>query len=327
MIISRTPYRISFFGGGTDYPVWYLQHGGQVLATTIDKYVYISCRSLPPFFKHKLRVVYSRIELCTHADELEHPTARESLKYVGITAGLEIHYDGDLPGRSGMGSSSAFTVGLLNALYAYSGRKTSAIELARDSTYVEQQLVKETVGSQDQVAVACGGLNKICFGIDGGLKVENVNALRGTIDKLSKNLMLFYTGIERTASDIAMTYAGSLLEKEKVLKKMSRMVDAGVTLLCEGGDLDEFGELLHEAWIQKSLLSPMISNSTIDDIYSAAKRAGALGGKILGAGGGGMLLLYVPLDRQESVVQALSDLIHVSFDFETGGSQIIFQPE
>ncbi len=325
MIISRTPYRISFFGGGTDYPGWYLQHGGQVLATTIDKYVYISCRSLPPFFKHKLRVVYSRIELCTHVDELEHPTARESLKYAGTTDGLEIHYDGDLPGRSGMGSSSAFTVGLLNALYAYSGRKTSAIELARDSTYVEQQLVKETVGSQDQVSVACGGFNKICFGVDGGVQVENISMPGNMIDRLSTNLMLFYTGIERTASDIAMTYAGSLLEKGKMLKKMGRMVDEGVQLLSEDGDLDGFGELLHEAWVQKSLLSPMISNSTIDDIYSVAKRAGALGGKILGAGGGGMLLLYVPLDRQEPVAQALSELIHVSFNFETGGSQIIFQ--
>ena len=323
MIISQTPYRISFFGGGTDYPGWYLKHGGQVLSTTIDKYLYISCRYLPPFFEHRLRLVYSKEEIAQHAYELDHPAAREALKYVGIDYGLEIHYDGDLPGRSGLGSSSAFTVGLLNALYAYKEQPFTKHRLAMESIHIEQDIIKETVGSQDQVNAAYGGLNHIEFQTSGKINVNQITIPKDRLNALSDNLMLFYTGIIRTAEKVAQSYVINIHSKKKQLLKMYDMVNDAIRIL-NSGDLDDFGLLLNETWEQKRSLSNIVSNEHVDNIYGSACSAGALGGKLSGAGGGGFILLYVPLENQPAVKKKLSNLLYVPFSFETNGSQIIF---
>ena len=323
MIISRTPYRISFFGGGTDYPEWYLNHGGQVLSTTIDKYLYISCRYLPPFFEHRLRVAYSKIEEGQHPDDINHPSVRETLKFLSIDNGLEIHYDGDLPGRSGLGSSSAFTVGLLNALYAYKGQMVSKNRLAMESIHIEHDLIKETVGSQDQVNAAHGGLNLIQFQSNGNINVKPVIISSKRIRALENNLMLFYTGIMRTAEKVAKSYVDNIQRMEKQLTKIYSMVEKAIEIL-KSGDLDDFGFLLNETWKEKRSLSKLVSNARVDEIYSSALSAGALGGKLSGAGGGGFLLLYVPLEKQREVKKKLSNLLYVPFNFESKGSHIIF---
>ena len=324
MIISRTPFRISFFGGGTDYPAWYRQHGGAVLAATIDKYCYISVRYLPPFFEHRFRVVYSKIENCQTIDEITHPAARGVLHYLNIDRGLEIHHDGDLPARSGMGSSSAFTVGLLNALYALKGCMPDKRQLALESIRIEQDILSETVGSQDQVQAAYGGLNHVTFHADDEFSVRPVTISRERIQELNSHLMLFYTGIKRTAADVAQTYVNDIANKKRQLRITKDLVKEGLAVLSSGQDLTAFGELMHEAWQVKRGLSDRVSNSEVDAIYQQAIVAGAIGGKLTGAGGGGFMLLFVPRDRHSAVRGALNRLIHVPFRFEFSGSQIIF---
>ena len=324
MVITRTPYRISFFGGGTDYSSWYLKHGGAVLCTSIDKYCYLTCRHLPPFFEHKYRIVYSRIELCKSIREIHHPAVRETLRFLKLNRGLEIHHDGDLPARSGIGSSSSFTVGLLHALYGLQGVLPSKRQLATESIYIEQEMIREMVGSQDQVIAALGGLNRISFARDGEIDIRPVTVANERRDELNSHLMLFYTGIKRTASNIANGYAQSMDKKHQALLRMRRMVDEAIDILNSDRSLNEFGELLHDGWLLKRSLSSAISNGIIDDIYGRACDAGAVGGKILGAGGGGFLLLFVPPSAQTRVRKVLSRLIRVPFKFETGGSQVVF---
>jgi D-glycero-alpha-D-manno-heptose-7-phosphate kinase len=324
MIIARTPMRISFFGGGTDYPSWYRQHGGAVLATTIDKYSYITCRYLPPFFEHRYCLVYSKIEHRRQLDEIEHPAIREVVRYLGVNAGLEIHHDTDLPSRSGMGSSSAFTVGLLHALYALTGRMPTKHQLATQSVDIEQNVLKETVGSQDQVQAAYGGLNHVTFQQNDEIIVTPVTVSRDRSQELNSHLMLFYTGIKRTASTVASTYVAKIEEKRRNLRILSDLVIEARSILTGRHDLTAFGELLNEAWEIKRSLSSTVSNAHVDAMYEAARNAGALGGKLTGAGGGGFLLLFVPPDRQGAVRERLSKLIHVPFGFEFFGSQIIF---
>jgi D-glycero-alpha-D-manno-heptose-7-phosphate kinase len=324
MIISRTPFRISFFGGGTDYPAWYRQHGGAVLATTIDKYCYISVRYLPPFFEHRFRVVYSKIDNSQTVDEITHPAVRGVLHHLNIDRGLEIHHDGDLPARSGMGSSSAFTVGLLNAMYALKGFMPSKRQLAMESIRIEQDLLKETVGSQDQVQAAYGGLNHITFHADDEFAVRPVTISPERIHELNSHLMLFYTGIKRTAADVAQTYVNDIANKKRHLRITKDLVKEGLAVLGSGQDMTAFGELMHEAWQVKRSLSDKVSNSEVDDIYQRAIDTGAIGGKLTGAGGGGFILLFVPPDRHRPVREALSHLIYVPFKFEFSGSQIIF---
>lgn len=324
MIISRTPYRISFFGGGTDYPAWYQKHGGSVLATTIDKYCYITCRYLPPFFEHKSRIVYSRIENCRSIDEIQHPAVREVLRFLRIDRGVEIHHDGDLPARSGMGSSSAFTVGLLNALYALQGIMPTKHQLTMESIYIEQHMVRETVGSQDQALAAHGGFNHIQFLQNGEIAVRPVILPAERVRELNDHLMLLYTGIKRTAAAVAESYVPDLESKRRQLRIMKDLVDESLSLLNGGGDITGFGELMHEGWMAKRSLSPTIAGGDLDRIYAAARRAGAVGGKITGAGGGGFLLLFVPPDRRAAVREALSTLIHVPFAFDYSGSQIVY---
>lgn len=327
MIISRTPYRISFFGGGTDYPAWYQAHGGAVLATTINKYCYITCRYLPPFFEHRIRLVYSRIENCQTVDEIMHPAVRECLRFLKVDRGVEIHHDGDLPARSGMGSSSSFTVGLLHALHALQGRMPSKQQLAQESIFVEQELIKETVGSQDQVLSAYGGFNQVSFSRDGEIAVRPVTIARERLAELNAHLMLFFTGLKRTASDIAQTYVNDVAARERQLMAMSEMVKEGISVLNSGEDIGRFGALLHEAWQLKRTLSARVSNFCLEEVYQQALSAGALGGKLLGAGGGGFLVLFVRPEDQARVSAALGGLgtmIQVPFKFERSGSRVIF---
>lgn len=324
MIISRTPYRISFFGGGTDYPGWYREHGGAVLAATINKYCYLTCRYLPPFFEHRTRLVYGKVELCRHNSQISHPAVREVLNYLGIDRGLEIHHDGDLPARSGMGSSSAFTVGLLHALHALKGRICSKRQLALESIQVEQELLNETVGSQDQILAAFGGLRHVVFHRDNEISVHPLPLCRTRLAELNAHLMLFYTGIVRTASQVASSYVADIGAKHRQLKRLRELVDESLSILDSRQPLDRFGLLLHEGWQAKRSLSPIVSSAQIDGLYEGARSAGALGGKLTGAGGGGFLLLFVPPDRQAAVRERLNALIHVPFQFESGGSQIIF---
>ena len=327
VIISRTPFRISFFGGGSDYPEWYREHGGAVLSTAIDKYCYLTCRYLPPFFQHRFRILYSKIETVSQISEIEHPAVRGALEQLGVTRGLEIHHDGDLPARSGMGSSSAFAVGILNSLYALEGRMRSKEQLAREAIFLEQEILRETVGSQDQVAAAYGGFNAIRFLRDGSFTVQPVLLPPARLAEFKGHLMLFFTGLSRFSSDVAATFVGSLASREDGIKRFMAMVDQALGIL-ESGDLRDFGRILDEAWQIKRSLSQSVSTSEIDAAYAAAKKAGALGGKLLGAGGGGFMMLFAEPDRHEAVKKALPGFLHVPFDFEPSGSQIVlYDPE
>ena len=328
MIITRTPFRISFFGGGTDYPGWFHDHGGAVLATTIDKYCYITCRRLPPFFEHKHRIVYSRIENVHQIDEIEHPAVRAVLKWARLDDGLEIHHDGDLPARSGLGSSSSFTVGLLHALAALQGKMASKDRLARDAIHIEQDLIREHVGSQDQVSAAFGGFNRISFNRNGLFDVAPVMLAPGRREQLRSHLMLCFTGVSRIASDVAKSKIDNLRNRQIELTSMGAMVDQAIAILQdEKCPIEEFGKLLDASWQYKRLLSDQVSSPNIDVLYSAAIESGAIGGKILGAGGGGFLLLFAKPEHQPAIRERLARLVHVPFDFDDSGSRVVlYQP-
>src|SRR4030042_1731445 len=255
MIISRNPYRISFFGGGTDYPAWFRNHGGSVLTTTINKYCYLTCRHLPPFFEHRIWLVYSKMENCQTVDEIAHPAIREVMRHLNFDRGVEIHHDGDLPARSGMGSSSSFTVGLLHALYALQGHMPSKRQLATESIHIEQHCIKETVGSQDQVTAAFGGLNHITFNGNDLIDVRPLTIPIERIVELNSHFMLFYTGIIRTASNIADSYVEDIEAKKRQLRIMKDLVDEAIGVLSHRGSIAGFGELLNEAWQVKRSLS------------------------------------------------------------------------
>lgn len=324
MIISKTPFRISFFGGGTDYPRWYNHNDGAVLSTTIDKYCYITCRYLPPFFEHKHRVVYSVIEDVKDVSQIKHPAVRECLQFLNITNGVEIHHDGDLPARIGLGSSSSFTVGLLNALYALKGIMISKEQLAKDAMHIEQDILKENVGSQDQIAAAYGGFNLIEFSGKNHYRVHPVTIDAERLREFKQHLMLFFTGFSRTASDIAVEQIKKIPQRGKELRNMYELVNRAIEVIKTRKSLSEFGRLLHETWLIKRSLTDKISTPTIDEIYDTALRAGALGGKLLGAGAGGFMLLFVKPQDQKQVRKHLNNLLYVPFDFDNSGSQIIF---
>lgn len=328
MIITRTPFRISFFGGGTDYPAWFQQHGGQVLSTTIDKYCYITCRHLPPFFDYKHRIVYSAIENVRHWDEIQHPAVRAVLGWSNCGKGLEIHHDGDLPARSGLGSSSSFTVGLLHALAALKGRYVSKKQLASNAIHIEQEVIGENVGSQDQIAAAYGGLNRIEFTRNGNFEVSPVIVRPQRLRELQSHLMLCFTGFSRIASEIAKSQIESIRQRDVELHRMAEMVEEAIRILhSRSSRIDAFGELLHEGWLHKKSLSDKVSTPEIDEIYQTALDAGATGGKILGAGGGGFLLLFVKPALQARVREKLDHLVHVPFSFDDSGSRVVlYQP-
>jgi len=328
MIITRTPFRISFFGGGTDYPAWYREHGGVVLATTIDKYCYISCRYLPPFFEHKYRIVYSRIENVHSPEEIEHPAVREILGWADCKEGLEIHHDGDLPARSGLGSSSSFSVGLIHALTAMKGEYASKEELAKNTIHVEQKIINENVGSQDQISASYGGFNHIEFRKNDTFQVSPVILKKERLHELESHLMLFFTGFSRIASVIAKSQIENMKSREVELHLIGEQVEEAMQILhSTNTSIDEFGKMLHQGWVHKRSLSDKISTPEIDLIYDEALHAGAIGGKILGAGGGGFLLLFVKPEMQSQVRKRLKKLIYVPFQFEDSGSKVVlYQP-
>lgn len=327
MIISRTPFRISFFGGGTDFPQWFKEHGGSVLSCSIDKYAYISVRRLPPFFSHKHRIVYSDIELCESTQEIRHPSVRECIKFLKVSDGLEIHYDGDLPSRSGLGSSSSFTVGLLHALKAYQGQVISHKQLADLAIMIERDLIGEAGGLQDQIAVAFGGFNHVKFG-NAGYSVNPVIMSPKNLRELQDSLCLFFTGKSRLADLIETSKMQTLKEKESFYREIGNLVDKGLSILqapnfCPAS----FGQLLHENWILKKSLAKEVSNTYLEEIYELGLSHGAHGGKILGAGGGGFFLFCVDSYKRDQFIKEMG-LLHVPFRFEYGGASLPFyQPQ
>lgn len=324
MIITRTPFRISFFGGGTDYPIWYRENGGAVLNTSINKYCYISCRYLPPFFDYKYRIRYSFREEVKSISDIKHPSVKACLEYLKIDKGIEMVHTSDIPAQSGIGSSSAFTVGFLHSLYALKGKMVTKRQLAREAIHIEQNVIKENVGSQDQVAVAFGGLNKIEFGSENDFYVYPVTLTNGRLNLLQQQLLLYYTGFSRNASEIAEEQIKKTPDKKRELKVMTEMVEEAVKILNrDSNDITDFGRLLNESWRIKRGLTDLISTSAIDDIYDNAIKAGALGGKLLGAGGGGFILFFVPIEKQEIFKEKMQDILSVPFSFDTLGTQIV----
>lgn len=322
MIITRTPYRISFFGGGTDYHTWYEQHGGAVLSTTINYYCSLICSHKPPFFENKHRIVWREIEDANEADDVKHPVVREVMKHMDIQRGIEVFHQGDLPARSGLGSSSSFTVGFLHAMYAMRGQMISKEQLAKEALHIEREVLKENVGVQDQIAASFGGLNRIDIHRDGNFDVAPIMLQPQRLQELKSRLLLFFTGISRNATDIAKEQISTAAKKTAELSEMHRMVDLGTKILTSNTHLEDFGRLLHESWLLKRGLSSSVSTDYIDELYQKARAAGATGGKLLGAGGGGFMLFFVEPEKQKSVLEALQDLLWVPFDFETKGTHV-----
>ena len=326
MIISKTPVRVSFFGGGTDYPNYFKVYGGSVLSTSIDKYIFITVRKTNTFSDFKYRISYSKLQTCQDVSEIEHPVVRAAIQHMNIPYGLEINIISDLPARTGIGSSSSFTVGLLHALYALTGKMVSKQQLADEAIYLEQELLQERVGVQDQLAAAYGSLNHMLF-TEGGMQVNPVIVSKERKHALERNILMFYTGLSRYASMILEEQVKKTDDKviNTELKDIYNMVNEGLTILSDNSrNMDDFGRLLHQGWMKKKSLSSAISNTFLDDIYEKAINAGAIGGKLLGAGGGGFFIFYVPQLDQQSVRNALSELSEVDFKFENDGTRIIY---
>ena len=329
MIISKTPFRISFFGGGTDYPGWYLEHGGRVISTTINKYCYITIRSIPAFFEYNYRLRYFATEEVLSIDEIKHPAIRETFKFLEIKQNLELVHFAEMPAQSGLGSSSTFTVGLLKALHAFKGEQIWGNRLLKEALHVEQRLIKENVGSQDQAAASFGGFNSIEFKKDSSIIVEPLTISKKRVKDLEDRLILVFTGFSRTASIIAHEQIKNIPSRTKELYKMLDLAnDAQEILMDSERPLDDFGYLLNKQWQLKKTMSNLISNQAIDLLYKRAISAGAIGGKLLGAGSGGFMLLYVPLNNKAELLNKLDDCTIVDFNFESDGPRIIhYKPE
>lgn len=327
MIITKTPFRISFFGGGTDYSDYYKEYGGSTLSTTFDKYCYVTVRHLPHFFDYTSMVCYSKVERVKCVEEIEHPIVREAMKYLDMQE-LLISYDTDIPARSGLGTSSSFAVGLLNAFHALKGQYVDKQQLAEEAIYLERVLCKEDGGSQDQVAASFGGMNRIDF-LDGGIHVSPVIISKEKKQNLNDNLMLFFTGFTRHSSEIAREQKREIQNRLSELAEMKTLVEeAEAILTIKGKSLDEFGKLLDYTWKLKRSISKSISNNGLDEIYARAVKSGATGGKLLGAGGGGFFIFYVEKEKQKNVKKELKDLLHIPFRFENDGSQVLYyRPE
>ena len=323
MILTRTPFRISFFGGGTDYHTWYQEHGGATLSTTINHYCNIMMSYRAPFFEARHRFIWSQIENINNFDDIQHPVIRAVMKYMDVKRGIEIHHKGDLPGRAGLASSSAFTVGLIHAVHALRERMCTSYELACEAIHVERELLKENVGVQDQIATAYGGFNKITIHPDCTFVVDRLTTTQ-RIRQLNEHLLLFFTGISRSASTIAGDKMKNMAEKARQLHTMRDMVDEAVGILNGSGDITDFGRLLHETWMLKKQLASSVSTDFIDEVYERAMKAGAIGGKILGAGGGGFILFFARPEDHPKLLEALSDLLLIPFSFENRGSHVAF---
>jgi len=325
MIISRAPFRISLFGGGSDFPAWYEHNGGKVLSFSIDKYCYLTVRKLPPFFEHKYRLAYSKIEHVADIDEIIHPAIREALRIYSPDSGLEIHHDGDLPARSGMGSSSSFAVSLLKALSELQGIEKTNIELANEAIFFEQHILKENVGSQDQIAAALGGINQINFGPS-----KNWNSVPLIMNDIYRKnflqrMVLIYSGIQRTSSDINLGLISQLSTSSKQIERNMVLSQLCADLLIKEGDLDLVGEMLNENWHLKNKINPLAITDSLRDLYQIAIDNGAIGGKILGAGGGGFMLFWVKEGQKEKLIRSLHGVINVPFDFDFQGVQTIYK--
>lgn len=323
MIYTKTPFRMSFFGGGTDFQPYFEQYGGAVLSTTFDKYCYVSVRHLPRFFDYRNQLTYSKIEKAVDVSELQHPMVRNAMQYLDMHD-LCISYDADLPARSGLGSSSSFAVGLLNAFHALKGQYVSKKQLSQEAIYVERSLCRESGGWQDQIAAAYGGMNRIDFNAN-GFEVRPIIIQGERKAQLNRNILMFFTGFSRFSSEIEKDKMESVKNKTVQLQEMKKLVDDGEAILTDRhGDLDEFGRLLHYAWQLKRGISNKVSTDTLDTIYQKAIKHGAIGGKLLGAGGGGFFIFYTPAERQEDVKAALKDLLYIPFQFEDAGTQILY---
>lgn len=326
MVITQTPFRMSFFGGGSDFPEYFREHEASVLSTTFDKYCYVTVRHLPRFFEYKTHLTYSANEYVNTYEEIKHPAIRESMRMLDMHE-LRLIYDADLPARSGLGTSSSFAVGMLNAFYALKGKYADKRKLADDAIYLERVLCKEAGGYQDQIAAAFGGFNRIDFSAD-GYTVHPVIISPARKEDLCDNLLLFFTGFSRFSADIQTETKNQMGSKQADVAEMVALVHEAEKILTGKCDLDEFGHLLDHTWQLKRGIASGISTDMVDEVYAQAKEAGALGGKLLGAGGGGFLLFYVQKEKQQAVRQALCNLLHVPFRFEEGGSRVIqYSPE
>ncbi|MBQ3762484.1 MAG: kinase [Clostridia bacterium] len=328
MIITKTPFRMSFFGGGTDMESFFREYGGAVLSTTFDKYVYVTVRHLPRFFDYSTEISYSRLERVTNINDIEHPAVRNAMKMLDMHE-IRLTYEADLPARSGLGTSSSFAVGMLNAFYSLKGKYASKKQLADDAIYLERTLCQEAGGWQDQIAASFGGFNRINFSKDGTYDVVPVIIHPDRKKQLQDNLMMFFTGFTRFSSDLQKANAVGYAEKVAQLREMLSLVDdAEEVLTNKSGDLDEFGQLLDHTWRLKRQTGGAITTNSIDALYEKGVAAGALGGKLLGAGGGGFLLFYVQPEKKAAVREAMKDLLYVPFAFEDGGTRVIhYTPE
>lgn len=323
MVITQTPFRMSFFGGGTDFPGFYNEHGGAVISTTFDKYCYVIVRHLPPFFEYSTELSYSKIERVKNIDEINHPPIRECMRYLDMRD-IRLTYEADLPAKSGLGTSSSFAVGMLNAFYSLKGKYKSKRELADDAIYLERELCNEAGGVQDQIAVAFGGFNRIDFSAD-GYQVTPVVMSNERKEILNDNLMMFFTGFSRFSSDIQTSTQAVLKDKTAQLLEMYSLVDTAQGILTDkNSDLNDFGRLLDHTWKLKRGITTRISTNSLDEIYEKAMSAGALGGKLLGAGGGGFFVFYVEPEKRKSVMQALDKLLYIPFRFEDSGTRVIY---
>lgn len=322
MVISRTPFRMSFFGGGTDFKEYFEKHGGCVLSATFDKYCFVTVRDFPPFFQNKNQLTYSKIERFDKPEEVSHPLVRETMKYLGENH-LQINYDSDLPARSGIGSSSSFAVGLLNCIRTLRGKSCNAYSLAREAILIERELCREYGGIQDQIAAAYGGFNRIDF-IGSDFYVKPINISSEKLDELNSNLMLFFSGTSRFSGDISKEQSDNLKNNINTLSQMKDLTDEAEKILLSGASTDRFGELLDDTWQLKRRLASNITTDTVDEFYDTAKKNGAIGGKLLGAGGGGFILMYVPEKNQPKVRESLKEYMFVPFKFEHEGSRIIY---
>jgi len=321
MIIVQTPLRVSFFGGGTDFPGFFNEEGGCVLSCAIDKYIFVTIKKR---FDHLLRIGYTKQEMVERVADIQHELIREALRRTGIERGIEITTMGDIPSAgSGLGSSSTVTVGALHAMYTYLGELVLAEQLAREACEIEIDILNKPIGIQDQYIAAYGGLRYFEFGADRRVRSERVGLAPGLLMRLNESLLLFFTGVTRKADTILSEQQRNIQERRVILRRLKQMAVEGRHAL-EQGQLDVIGELLHEGWTLKKQLASQISNSEIDDLYAAARRAGALGGKIAGAGGGGFLLLYCPPEKRAAVRAALTHLQELPFQIEQDGSKVIF---
>ncbi len=324
MIITRTPLRISFCGGGTDLPSFYQFEQGEVVSTALNKYVYITINRLSPYFENRILLKYSETELVDSVEEIRHPIIREAMKLTGVVDSVEIASMADIPAGTGLGSSSTYAVGLLHALHAYKGEYVSAAQLAEEACEIELNRLKDPIGKQDQYIAAYGGLRHIRFNADESVFVDPIICAASIREALQNNLMIFYTGVTRSAKDILRVQNDTTTAKMEVLVKMKALCGSILEVVREGKSLNRFGEILHQGWLYKRSLVDRISSDSIDAYYERAREAGAIGGKLLGAGGGGFLLFYVEPQNQGRVRHALRELQELPFRFEPQGSKVIY---